>query len=138
MKKKHLKYITTFFLLSSLSLVILATGCNKEKNEYKEEYSVACGIEYPLTNIEWLKEKKNALKSDSQTTSASISLYSLNDTDYILIHKSLSSVYDYPDAIVYDCKGNEIYVCGGNQDPAIDTCSNFFSNAQKIQTLWKK
>ncbi len=111
---------------------LMGTGCEK-----KEEDSVTvCGIENPLSNLDWLKNIKSQLKTDSDVTSAAIILYRLNNVDYILIHGTYHSVHDYPDSIIYDCKGNEKYVCGGNQQ--VDNCSTFLSNAQKIKTLWEK
>lgn len=130
MKDKKSKLLSFFLSFSLIYIALIVSGCEKENP------AIVCGEEDPLNKIEWLNSMKNLLMSDSDVTSATITLYRLNDTDYILVHKTISSLHDYPDSIIYDCEGNEEYTCGGNQQ--VDNCSTFFANAQKIKTLWEK
>lgn len=115
----------------SLILILIITGCENEK-----ETSVSvCGIENPLSNLEWLRNLKTGLENDFNVKSAQIVLYRLDNSDYIYVQKSVASTYDLPNTI-YDCEGNEKYKCGGNQP--VDSCTTFFSEAQKIKILWEK
>jgi hypothetical protein len=129
MKSKILKLLTTFLLLLPLCIVVLGAGCEKD-----DSISV-CGVDNPLINLDWLKNSRIDLEEDADVSSAEIILYRSNDVDYIYIQKSVNSAHDFPNTI-YDCEGNEKYKCGGNQP--IDNCATFFSEAQKIKTLWKK
>ncbi|MCK3685844.1 hypothetical protein [Maribellus sp. YY47] len=134
MKSKKLRLLATFLLLLPLFVVLLETGCDE-----KEENTIpVCGIENPFVNLDWLKSKKNALQTNSEITSAIIDLYRLDDADYIVTTIKLSSVYDYPGTSILNCDGTKKYTCGGNQAPGLDSCSTFFNNAQKIETLWEK
>ncbi|MCF6332543.1 MAG: hypothetical protein L3J11_04585 [Draconibacterium sp.] len=129
MKTKKLKLLTILLLLLPLCMTMLGAGCEKEDS------ISACGVDDPLINLNWLRDLKNDLKDDNSVTSSEIILYRLNDVDYIYVQKSVNSAYDFPNTI-YDCKGNEEYKCGGNQP--INNCTTFFSEAQKIKTLWEK
>lgn len=129
MESKKLKRITYFLLMMPLCVMTLGAGCNDENS------SIVCGIEDPLTECEWLKDIKTTLEEDSNVSSAGIVIYRLNGEDYIYVQKSTNSAYDFPNTI-FDCEGNEKYKCGGNQP--IDNCTNFFKEAQKIETLWIK
>lgn len=125
---KKLKLLS-IFLLSLFYISLLGAGCEKE-----DSISV-CGVDDPLTGLNWLKTLRINLEDDVDISSAEIILYRLNTVDYIYIQKSVSSAHDFPN-IIYDCEGNEKYKCGGNQP--VDNCTTFFSEAQKIKTLWKK
>jgi len=112
-----------------LFLALIEIGCEKEKS------SSVCGIDDPLTKINWLKNLKNNLEEDDNVSNAEIILYTWNTSDYIYVQKIIGSAQDFPN-VIFDCEGNEKYTCGGNQP--INNCSDFFSKAQKIKTLWKK
>ena len=129
MKTKKIKLLARFLLLLPLCAVLLGAGCEKEDS------IAVCGIEDPLTELDWLKDLKTSIEEDVDINSAEIILYRLNDTNYIYVQKSVSSAYDFPNTI-YDCEGNEKYKCGGNQP--VDNCTTFFSEAQKIKILWEK
>ena len=120
-------------LLLPLCVVLLEAGCDE-----KEENTIpVCGIENPFVNLDWLKQMKKQIENNSEVTSAKIVLYRLNNIDYVYVHEQYQSTYDVPSS-VFDCEGTEKYVCGGNQAPGLDSCSAFFNNAQKIETLWEK
>ena len=127
MKTKFLRLISLFFLLLPVSVVLLGVGC-------KDDDSISvCGVEEPLTNLSWLKDLKADIEEDSEITSSVIALYSLDNVDYIYVQNHFSSAYEIPNTI-FDCEGNEKYKCGGNQP--VDSCTTFFSEAQKTKTLW--
>ncbi|MCK9311507.1 MAG: hypothetical protein M0P26_04425 [Bacteroidales bacterium] len=125
MKNYNRIKLTVFLFL----VTIIIVSCKKE-----DSLSV-CGCNESLLELEWLSRLKADLKGNANIYSAEISLYRLNDVDYIYVQESVSSSYDLPSTI-YDCEGNEKYKCGGNQP--VDSCSNFFSKAQKIKILWEK
>jgi len=128
MKSKKFKLPTSLLILLWLFTALLGAGCEKVD-------TIVCGIEDPLTELNWLQDLKTSIEEDVDIDSAEIILYRLNDTDYIYIQKSVNSAYDFPNTI-YDCEGNEKYKCGGNQP--VDNCTTFFSEAQKIKILWEK
>lgn len=117
--------ICAFVLLFTL----MGAGCEKE------ETPTICGVKNPLEKIDWLKDLKVSLEQNSDVSSAEIILYRWNDLDYIYVQKSIRSSYDFPNSI-FNCLGEEKFSCGGNQP--VDNCSTFFTEAQKITTLWKK
>lgn len=108
----------------------MGAGCEK-----KEESITVCGVNDPITKLDWLRDLKTNLVENADVSSAEIILYRLDDVDYIYVQKSISSAHDFPNSI-YDCSGEMKFSCGGNQP--IDNCSTFFIKAQKITTLWKK
>jgi hypothetical protein len=119
--------VTSLFIL--LFMILMGAGCKKEK-----PFS-ACGTVNPLTNLEWLSILKVNTEANAEINSAVIILYQWNGGDYIYYGVKITSLHDNPDAI-FDCKGNVIFKCGGNQQ--VNTCSTFFSEAQKIKVLWMK
>jgi hypothetical protein len=113
-----------------LLIVAIGAGCKKENSS-----STACGVESPLTNLHWLMDLKVNLEEDTIVNSAEIILYRLDNVDYIYVQKNIFSLYDLPNTI-FDCEGNELYKCGGNQP--VDNCSTFFSEARQIDVIWEK
>ncbi len=112
-----------------LFFVLIGAGCEKDTPQN------VCGVNNPLTNLNWLNELKMNMENNSEISSAEIVLYQWNNKDYIYIQKKIDSSQDFPNT-VYDCEGTEIYQCGGNQPN--NNCSTFFIEAQKIIVLWKK
>lgn len=125
MKTVIFKISIAFLLLS-----LLGVDCKKEVS------LPICGVNNPLNELAWLKDIKTNFENDSEITSAEIILYQLNGVYYFYVLKTIYSSHDIPNRI-YDCDGNEKYVCGGFSPPD-NNCSTFFSQAQKIKTLWKK
>ena len=123
---------TTIFKISIVFLlvILMEAGCEKEDTSL-----IVCGVENPLTNLQWLGDLKVGLDGDSDVNSAEIILYQLDNVDYIYVHKVIGSSNDIPNTI-FDCEGNEKFQCGGNQ--SANDCSTFFSEAQRITTIWEK
>lgn len=117
--------ISAFLLL----LILSGAGCEKD------ESPTVCGVKNPLENLAWLKDLKVSLEQNSDVSSAEIIIYRWNDLDYIYVQKSIRSAHDLPNSI-FDCLGEIKFSCGGNQPT--NNCSTFFTEAQKIKTLWKK
>jgi len=118
--------------LAFLFMLLAGAGC--EKTPIDNQLDI-CGASDPLANLYWLRDLKTTMEEYSDVSAAEIVLYRLNKVNYFYIQKSVSSAHDFP-ATIYDCKGGEIFKCGGNQP--INDCSAFFSEAQIIKVLWKK
>lgn len=130
MKLKFIKInCLLFILIAALSIV---GGCDVKENEI----SIACGVEDPIRNLPWLSELKNNINSNPTISSAEVLLYSQNGLNFFYISQSIDGAFDLPSGFIYNCEGEILYTCGGNQPT--DTCNDFFANAIFIKSLWRK
>ena len=125
MKTKLLIVVVLF-----MPLLLLSSGCKKQ-----EVLFTACGVEKTITDIEWLSNIKTSYEDNNEISIAKIVLYEWNDDSYFYVQKTISSTNDLPNH-VYNCSGEVILTCGGNQPE--NNCSTFFNESTKIETIWTK
>jgi len=98
-------------------------GCEKH-DKYEEEWEVyenheisACGIDDPLTNLDWLKEftEKNRDPMTGTRSNISIELYGNIETqeEYIVIIYSLAR--PLPDGYARPRDTEQVYTCSGER-----------------------
>lgn len=125
MKKKFLILVTYL-----IPLLLISSGCEKQ-----EELFNACGVENTISDIDWLADIKSNYESNDDVSNSKIVLYQWNNESYFYVQKTISSTNDLPNQI-YNCSGEAILKCGGNQP--VNNCSTFFDEAIKIKTIWEK
>jgi len=130
-----LKFKKINWLLIVLIMTLSAGGgCNNK------EQNIDCGAEDPIKNLPWLAALKNNLNSNTSISVAEVVLYvQKNGQDniyFFYVSKSIQDAFDLPAGIIYNCKGEILYSCGGNQPT--DPCQDFFASAIFVKSLWKK
>jgi len=121
-----------WLLIVIIITLSLGGGCETKENEM----IMACGVEDPIRNLPWLSDLKNNINSNSTISTAEVSLYIQNNVNFFYISQSIESAYDLPSGFIYNCEGEILYTCGGNQPT--DTCHDFFTSAILVKSLWRK
>jgi len=119
-----------WLLIVSIIILSLGGGCEDK------EINIACGVEDPIRNLPWLAELKYDLNSNETISIAEVELYVQNNMHFFYISQSIQDAYDLPAGFIYNCEGEILYSCGGNQPS--DPCQNFFASAIFVKSLWKK
>ena len=117
-----------FLVLICLGILITIPTCKKE--------TCLCGVDNPTTNLPCLKAVIEFSAGSDNQSLAQIDLYEYNDKQLILLSWDLNGAYDLPSGSVYNCDGELLYTCGGNQP--LDSCSIILSHSKFIGKLWKK
>ena len=94
----------------------------------------ACGIKNPSENISWLKDLITDLNTDQSRDLQCIELRNYDSNEIIIISWKLIGVQDAPTGSIYNCEGNRLYPCGGNQQ--VDSCTYVISKSQLIGYIW--
>jgi hypothetical protein len=93
-------------------------------------------VENPTENLPWLKSAiENIAESDYQTLSK-VDIIEYNSKQMILLSWTLNGIYDVPTGSIYNCNGDLLYHCGGNQP--FDSCSYVVNNSKYIGNIWLK
>ncbi|MFN8211186.1 MAG: hypothetical protein U0T33_09505 [Bacteroidales bacterium] len=123
---KPLLFISAFLFIS-----IILSDCN-----HKDSSCAACGVDNPTTNLSWLKAVIDYSAGSDNQSLAQIDLYEYNDKQLILLSWDLNGANDLPTGSVYNCAGDLLYTCGGNQP--LDSCSIILSHSKFIGNIWEK
>ena len=106
-------------------------GCEKESLLLE-----ACGIDDPVENLPWLKEFIENTSTTESSSLTSIDLYEYGSSEIILASWQLIGIMDLPTGAIFNCSGDMLYHCGGNQP--IDSCTIVINQSKLIGQLWKK
>jgi hypothetical protein len=123
---KSIILILTFFLFS-----IALTCCNHES-----ESCPACGVDNPSENLPWLKATINLSYATDYQSLLKIDLYEFKAKQLILFTWKLNGIDDLPTGAIYNCSGEVLYSCGGNQP--FDSCSYIINNSKYIGNIWTR
>lgn len=115
----------------AISLMMTFNGCERDS-----AMNSACGVENPLTNLPWLKEYVKNMKSSTTHDYTNINYYKHNSDNIIEINWNLIGIQDIPTGMLYNCNGDQLYSCGGNQP--IDSCVIVLKDSELIGSLWEK
>lgn len=126
--------------LYCLLMTILLSACNAVKPQQTTSTEVkatnenltvsACGIQDPLNNIEWLKEK-------AATQSDNIALYKSEYTQENYFAFSHPNRMGYTSLTFYDCAGNEIFHWNTATPPGNARYEKFFGDKVFVADLRK-
>lgn len=118
-------------LLIFLFLLTAIISCERKNNSCP-----ACGIENPMENLPWLKATKMLYYATDDQSLTKIDLYEYDSKQLILFTWSLKGPYDLPTGAIYNCNGEVLYNCGGNQP--FDSCTYVIDNSKYIGNIWTK
>jgi hypothetical protein len=123
----------SFFILLIAIFLLTSPSCKKEKPV------TGCCVENPIMNLDWLKSVKNyydTLTSNSWDQ-VNIYMYDFKNSNAFLLETKKTGVSDVPISII-NCEGKTIFICGGLQPPAQDSCNIFFQSASNKKLIWSK
>jgi len=118
-------------LLLIISFMATINSC-----EHDSLLNSACGVENPMTNLPWLKEYAESMNSSTTHDYTNINYYKHNSENIIEIKWNLVGIQDGPTGGLYNCNGDKLYSCGGNQP--IDSCVIILKDSEFIGSLWEK
>ena len=118
-------------ILIFLVLLTAITSCERKNNSCS-----ACGIENPTENLPWLKATIMLYYATDYQSLTKIDLYEYNAKQLILFTWKLNGPEDLPTGAIYNCNGEVLYNCGGNQP--FDSCNYVISNSKYIGNIWTK
>lgn len=123
--------ITKLSALSGLIMLLLTpfSGCEQDTSLQR-----ACGVENPIENLPWLKNTIDSFNTSQIIELTSVDLYEYESKEIIQLTWKLKDIYDIPTGSIYNCNGEQLYLCGGNQP--IDSCVYVISNSKFIGCLW--
>jgi hypothetical protein len=114
-----------------LGLILGFNSC-----EHDSLLDQACGIKNPSKNISWLRNLITDINTNQSQDLQSIEIRNFNSQEIIIITWKLIGIQDAPTGSIYNCEGDLLYYCGGNQP--VDSCSYVLSNSQLIGYIWTK
>ena len=128
MKSTYLKLVIGILILLFTSF----SGCEKEKL-----IATACGIDNPDKNIPWLADRLYSIAAVALPEIQRVDLYEYRSEELIrIVWENDYQLYDAPYGSIYNCEGNLLYKCGGNQP--VDSCSIVISKSRYIGRIWEK
>lgn len=96
----------------------------------------ACGSKNPTEEIPWIKSSIMVTYALTQESLYKIDLYEFKGQQVIQYNWRINDAYDLPTGAIYDCSGNLLYYCGGNQP--IDSCAYILKYSNYIGNIWTK
>ena len=114
-----------------LGLILGFNSC-----EHNSLLDQACGIKNPSKNISWLRNLITDINTNQSQDLQSIEIRNFNSQEIIIITWKLIGIQDAPTGSIYNCEGDMLYHCGGNQP--FDSCSYVISKSQPIGYIWTK
>lgn len=93
----------------------------------------ACGLDNPTENIPWLENLIKSIYSEESRDLTSIDLYTFNSEEIILVTWRNIGIADVPTGSIFNCNGELLYSCGGNQP--IDSCTYVINKSKYIRLL---
>jgi hypothetical protein len=121
-------------LLTHILIIILLTA--SISCEHKNDSCSACGIENPIENLPWLKYNIMLSYATDYQSLNKIDLYEFKGKQLILFNWKLYGPEDLPTGAIFDCDGEVLYNCGGNQP--FDSCTYIICNSKYIGNIWTK
>ena len=118
-------------ILVCLILFLTLSGC-----EHKTDSCTVCGVNNPIENIPWLKSTIDNITASNYKTLSEVDLIEYESKELILLKWTLNGIYDIPTGEIYDCTGNLLYTCGGNQP--IDSCSIILNESRYLANIWNQ
>ena len=119
-------------LILILLLLFTVLACCKHRNES----CPACGVDNPVENLPWLKANIMLSSTSDYQSELKIDLYNYKSEQLILFTWKLNGVEDLPTGAIYNCSGEVLYYCGGNQP--FDSCTYIINNSRHIGNIWTK
>jgi len=146
-----------FFIL--LAICLMGVGCEKKIKEpqiqsgtlvdtTKPKYDIfenhnilACEVNDPLRNMEWIRELCDSLKETQRFSSVQINLYKVNGTDENLFQIGTSySNFDYSPflyTVVWkNCEGNLIFGMNSGTPPVPEIVEEFMADKELVAELF--
>jgi hypothetical protein len=114
-----------------LGLILGFNSC-----EHDSLLDQACGIKNPSENISWLRNLITDINTNQNKDLQCIEIREYNSKEIMFITWKLIGIEDAPTGSIYNCEGDLLYHCGGNQP--VDSCSYVLSNSQLIGYIWTK
>jgi len=119
------------FLTALLIFICSISGCEKDSLLHK-----CCGVDNPVENLTWLKEFIESTSTNDSSGLTAIDLHEYESNEILVAYVSLFGTFDIPTGIIFDCTGEILYHCGGNQP--VDSCSYVIQNSVLIGRIWEK
>jgi len=118
-------------LTISLSIVFTLTwsGC-----EHDSLIDSVCGYKDPTENIPWMKALINSNNQNKDLQS--LELFNYKSNQLIVTYWKSIGIEDSPIGAIYNCNGDLLYSCGGNQP--VDSCTYILSKSEFVGYIWTK
>jgi hypothetical protein len=123
----------TLKIALSIFLVLLLGINSCEHDSLLDE---ACGTNDPSENIIWLKNLITDINTNQNQNLETVGIRNYKSQDIIMVTWSLVGIQDAPTGSIYNCNGDLLYICGGNQP--VDSCSYILINSQLTGYIWTK
>ena len=125
-----------------LAIGIVMVGCTDNSGKFvitENRKIPACGIEDPLTQVDWLAEyckKHTPTNFTGITISIDVYVNKITDENHYVMNYTNSEVVEYSSQEVYDCSGKKMFL-KAKDDPAPAGWTEFFAANTLVATIWE-
>jgi hypothetical protein len=128
--------------LLCMTMFVGMAGCSDNSGKFiiTENRNVpACGIDDPLTKIEWLSEyckKHTPTNFTSITITISVYVNKITLENHYVMSYINSEIVEYSSQEVYDCSGQKLFF-KGIEGPTPTGWNDFFAANEPVATIWE-